>query len=240
MKKLLTLLFISFFFISFSLAQEDDIVEEESVSIFGPNNTHFMHPYIHLGFMSSPTEGEGGDINYGKSHDFTVGLKYKLRFTDVFAIGAALNYTYYVWNIKQVDTKLIPNSNIYNKQKILTNNLGFDLFFRLNVDKRGNTVGNFIDLGAYGEWAYNNAEKYYMEYDEASDPTAFDSYVGIRKNLVFIEDLNYGVFAKFGYGKYVLFGKYRLSDMFTPEYKAAVADTELPRLLVGVELGLHK
>jgi hypothetical protein len=235
--KHLFLLLISFLVIMPLLfSQEDD----DETSNFGANKRHYAHAYFNTGFMLSSSDGSGGDIIYGKSHSITTGIRYKLKFTEVFAIGADLNYTYHVWHLKQTDNKQIPNNVLYDKEKLLNNNLGADAFMRFNIGKRTNSVGNFIDLGAYGEWNYSNARKYYIYVDMQGDPRAFDYYITSQRNLAFLEKINYGLTARVGYGRYVLFGKYRITDMFTPEFKVAISSTEFPKLIVGLEIGLHK
>jgi hypothetical protein len=236
MKHTLLFLFAFVFIISPLFSQEDD----DETSNFGANKRHYVHAYINTGFMLTSSDGSGGDIIYGKSHSITPGVRYKLKISEVFAVGASLNYTYNVWHLRQTDDKQIPNTILYNKEKLLNHNLGADAFFRFNLGKRTNTVGNFIDLGAYGEWSYSNARKYYINVDLHLDPRAFDYYITTQKNLVYLEKLNYGLTARFGYGKYIIFGRYRMTDIFTPEFKEAISTTEFPRLIIGFEIGLHK
>jgi hypothetical protein len=233
-KLLLALAFV--FIIGTAFSQDED----DSTSNFGVNSRHYVHGYINTGFMLSPSEGEGGDIIYGKSHSITPGIRYKLKLNNVFAVGASLNYTYNIWHIKQTDQKVIPNDVLYDKQKLLNHNIGADAFLRFNIGKRGNTIGNFIDIGAYGEWAYRSSHKYYVNVDMTGDPRAFDYYVTIQKHLSFINKLNYGLTARLGYGRIIVFGRYRMTDMFTQNFKDAISSTELPRLIIGIELGLHK
>jgi hypothetical protein len=241
MKRILFLLaFLSITSIGFSQEVEEEFEEEDSVTNFGPNKLHYVHPYVGVGFAVSPSEGEGGDVLYGKSHSITAGLRYKLRIVDMFAIGVDLNYTYYAWHLKQVDSKRIPSAALYDKEKFLTDNLGGAFFLRFNIGKRINTIGNYVDLGAYGEWMYDNSYKAYWEYNVASDPTGFESYIATQKNLVYLENLNYGLLARAAYGKYALSVKYRMSDIFGNDFKALVSEAEFPRWMVGIEIGLHK
>lgn len=237
MKKILTILLaLIISFASFSQDEENT----KSVKKFGPNGTNFLHSHFSLGFMLPPSEGDGADILYGKSHTFTYGIRYKLRLADFFALGAGINYTYQAWHMDQNDTKVIPDTILKDKEKILTNNLGGDVYLRFNIGKRKNTVGNYIDLGAYGEWAYGSSWKVTNDQEDPNDPLGFEYTTGTAYKLNFIEKINYGLQARIGYGKFVLFGKYRMSDIFTREFKDAVSDSEYPRLIIGLELGLHK
>ena len=223
--------------ISFAaFSQKEDAGEDK----FGPNKTHFVHPYLSLGFMTPPGEGEGADILYGKSHIITYGVRYKLKLADFFALGAGINYTYQVWHMKQVDTKIIPTSVLYDKEKIMSNNLGGDAFLRINIGKTSNKVGNYIDIGAYGEWAYSTTKKI-TDYFENPDIVTSSKYGIVSfKHLNYLEKFNYGLETRLAYGRYVLFGKYRMSDLFTQDFKDVVGTTELPRLVIGLEIGFHK
>jgi len=215
--------------------------EGEKEDKFGANKTHFVHSYLSLGFMTPPAEGEGADILYGKSHSITYGVRYKFKLADFFALGAGINYTYNVWHLDQNDTKTIPTPITYDKEKILSNNLGGDAFLRFNIGKRNNTVGNYIDLGGYGEWAFGTRSKVTTNFDDPNVVNSAEYATATLINLNYTEKINYGLSARIGYGKFVLFGKYRMSDVFTENFKASIdSETELPRLIIGLEIGFHK
>lgn len=235
--KHLIVLVAAVLFVFTGFAQEDDDVDK-----FGANQLHFVHSHLSLGFMTPPTEGEGADLLYGKSHSITYGVRYKLQFVDFFALGAGLNYTYNVWHFKQEDNKIIPSNIQHDKEKLFSNNLGGDVFLRFNISQRTNRIGTFIDLGGFGEWAYGRSWKVMNEYDgDSDDPLAYDYGTSTLHKVNFMEKINYGLSTRIGYGKFVLFGKYRLSDIFTQEYKDGLnTETDLPRLLIGFEVGFHK
>ena len=249
MKKLFVILIVSIF--SFSgFAQEeikleeksglDKIGKEKSDKKFGPNKTHYIHSHLNVGFMLPPAEGDGADILYGKSHIFTYGVRYKLKVVDFFAIGAGLNYTYQAWHMDQSASKLVPDDIIYDKEMIKSNNLGGDVFMRFNIGERNDKVGNYIDLGAYGEWAYGTSRETTINATDPSAPLGSEYSTATNFHLNYLEKANYGLQARVGYGKFVLFGKYRMSDIFTEEFKTAISTTDLPRLIVGIEMGMHK
>ncbi len=206
---------------------------------FGPNKTHYVHAYFNFLFATPPKEGTDADIFYGKSHSISYGVRYRFKITGFFAVGAGLNYTYYAWHFKQDDTKKIPTSTIYDKEKIKINALGGDVFLRFNFGKRKNSVGNFVDIGVYGDWDFYDSRQF-SDFVNFTSPDGFSTNTGINSKLNYLTKLNYGPELRLGYGKIVLFGKYRLSNLFTPEYKTAVSSTELPRLMIGIEIGFHK
>ncbi len=237
MKKGILLILFSLLLIFSTLGQE---VEEDDDSVTGPNKLHFLHAYFNTGFMLLPSEGNGADLIYGKSHSISFGIRYKLKIVDYFSIGAGINYTFNGYHLKQNTGKLITDTVLYDKEKILTNNLGGDVFLRFNIGKRKNTIGNYVDLGAYGDWTYNNSRKYYINVDMPGNPKGYEIFITTQKNVVYLEKLNYGFSLRLAYGKYALFGKYRISDMFNQDFKENFSRSEFPRLIVGIELGLHK
>lgn len=235
MKKIFTIMLA--LLISFAAFSQED---EEGGDKFGANKTHFVHSYLSLGFMTPPVEGEGADILYGKSHIFTYGVRYKLKLADFFALGAGLNYTYQVWHMDQVDTKIIPTNVLYDKEKIMSNNLGGDAFLRINIGKRSNKIGNYIDLGVYGEWAFSTKKKITNYFENPDVVTSSEYATAVYMNLNYMQKINSGLETRIAYGRYVLFGKYRMTDLFTQDFKNIVGSTELPRLVIGLEIGFHK
>jgi hypothetical protein len=228
---LLSLLFVTMH--SFSQDGEDD-------DKLGVNKTNFIHNYINFGFMMPIGEEEGAAILYGKSHTFTYGIRYRYRVVDFFAFGLGLNYTNQVWHNKQISSKAIPDNTLYDKEKFFTNNLGSDVFIRFTTGNDDNTLGNYIDIGAYGEWVYSNSRELTINSDDPDNSLAYEYYNVTFKNLNYFQKINYGLITRIAYGKYVLFAKYRMSDMFTDDFKELITPVEFPRVIVGFEIGLHK
>ncbi len=237
-KLLLFLLFTS----SFAFAQPDTLkVKKERKKVeFGPNKTHYVHAYFNFLFATPPEEGNDADIFYGKTHSISYGVRYRFKIADFFAVGAGLNYTYYAWHFKQTENKKIPTSALYDKEKLKINTLGADVFIRFKIGKnKKSSVGNYIDAGAYADWDYYDSRQF-TNFVNNTNSDGYSTYTGINSKLNYLNKINYGAELRLGYGKIVLFGKYRLSDMFTPDYKQLVSNTELPRLMIGLEIGLHK
>jgi len=234
--KVLSLIFIISFTSFYGLAQENISITEDN---FGPNKTNFVHSYINFGFMSPPNSGDGAEIIYGKSHSFIYGIKYKYKILNAISIGLGINYNYQTWHLKQDISKIIPSNILYNKEKICSNNVGGEFFMRINIGERTNTIGNYIDIAPYGEWGFNNSHKITNNSDN-NTPLGEEYNTITNINLNYIENFNYGLQLKIGLGRIALTGKYRLSNMFTENFKILVSSTELPRLIIGIEIGLHE
>ena len=238
-----SLKFLLFFLLigNFVFGQTEDTTKTEKhhKPVFGPNSMHYAHAYFNFLFATPPKEGNDADIYYGKSHSISYGVRYRFKIADFFAVGAGINYTYYVWHFKQNETKRIPTSTIYDKEKLEINSLGADIFLRFNFGKRHNSVGNFVDFGLSGDWDFYDLRQF-SNFVNNTNPDGYSTSTGINSKLNYLSKINYGPELRLGYGNVVFFGKYRLSDLFTQDYKAIVSTTELPRLMIGLEIGFHK
>jgi len=58
----------------------------------------------------------------------------------------------------------------------------------------------------------------------------------ILTKLKYMNSVNYGLTARIGYNRFVIFAMYRFSDIF----KSSSDRIDLPRLNVGLQLGIHK
>ncbi len=228
-------LFFSFF-VLFSIAGYSQTVllhEEVNDTVLGKhgqNLRNFSHFYIGLGFLAGKPDSTGSDILYGKSKNFILGYRYKFRICNFFAIGYDLDFNSYSYSLKQWAKKITPDSILHNKEKLTYNNLGISGYMRFNYGKRGNRIGNFIDLGGYGDWTFSAIN---FVKDKRSNGNIFKTSIS---HLNYYNPINYGALARIGFNRYVIYGYYRLSDIFKPSYKYP----ELPRLAVGLQIGLHK
>jgi len=217
----------------------EETVKELGIETQGPNLEHFTHLYFDYGFVVGKPEGKGAEINYGSSHTFTAGIRYKRKISDLYAIGFDINYHYMVFNLLQDSTKkLVPNNLIHDKEKLIFHNLGLELYNRFNFGRRGNIVGKFIDIGAYGYWAFSR--KHYILDKTHNSIYLADNEETTYTGLDYATWYNYGVRTRLGFNRYVISATYRLSDLFNDKFHNAQYDCELPRFTVGVQIGIHK
>jgi hypothetical protein len=232
MKSILTILFV-FALLQISFSQ--DVVFNENVGsdsvteTHGPNLKHFKHPYIAFGFAATQSEKKSSNIDMGLSSNFIFGYRTKLKISNFYAIGYDLAYNLSWYRLSQSKDKLTPDSVKNDKERLTFHNLELGLYNRFNFGKRGNIIGKFVDLGVYADWTFL-----------CSHFTKNDKYENTYKtkvtHLKYYEPLNYGVLARFGINRWVVYANYRLSDLFKSKYNYA----ELPRLTVGFQIGLHK
>ena len=152
----------------------------------------------------------------------------------------ALYYDNTVYRIKQKEGKRFPNANIHDKETLRLNNLGFEIFQRINFGRRGNFVGKFIDMGLYYNWAFDVKHAYKDKIDQSNNPDMAKNTKIINRNLNYIDDFNYGLRARLGFNRSVLTFTYRLSDLFDKTFHNNEIDIEMPRFTLGIQLGIHK
>jgi len=231
MKLSFILIFILFSFVAFSqeVLLEQNIVNIAAKPLYGPNLRHYVHGYMGLGFPIA-TNSRQSYIKPLVSTDYNFGLRYKRRFTNYLAIGFDLGLNSTAYKIKQNDLKTVPDARVNDREKIQVNTLTGDAWFRINAGRRGNYIGNYLDIGAYGGWNFLKKHKT-LNKNEADEKVKVST-----TRLSYVENISYGFIARLGTNRYALTARYRSSDIFVSRY----ALPELPRLVLGVELGLFK
>ncbi|MCI5055143.1 MAG: hypothetical protein MRY83_03490 [Flavobacteriales bacterium] len=217
-----------------SVLLEEDVVSDTIPKSFGPNYDNFWHTYLRYGFIVGPAENETANIRYGRSYDFGIGLRYKRKLLPWYGLGFSLDYSQQNYSIRQDSLKLVPDSIIHKIERLQFNFVNLEFYNRFNFGKRGNIVGKYVDIGVYGSFGFGITHFTRDEYD----PSVFGAEIVdiTQRKLNYIERLQYGAIARIGFNKLAFFGRYRLSDLFNDERNLA----EMPRLVVGVELGLFK
>lgn len=208
---------------------QQDVKKDSLRPVYGPNLKNFFHGYVGLGFPIFTNEA----ANFTKpmaSTSFDFGLRYKRKITPHLATGFDLGITSTAYRIKQNDSKTVPDNVINDKEKIQISTLESSLWLRINVGRRGNFIGNYLDLGGYGGWNFQKKHK-------TTNTNADDEKVKITTSkLKYVDNFSGGLLARLGVGRYALTARYRFTDLFKTAYNMP----ELPRLIVGVEVGLFR
>jgi len=214
---------------------EEDVRSNYQQLLKGQNRLHYHHIFLEYGFAVGNSEGKGADVDYVYSGTFTTGYRYKFKVANFYALGFDVYYCYMSYHLNQDSTsKLVPNSIVHDKEKLKFNNAGIELYNRINLGKRGDRIGNFIDAGVYFNWAFSI--KHYTEDKLDSKNEHRAKFVEmVNKNLDYTERYNYGWRCRVGFNRYVISLSYRVSDLFNDQFEA-----ELPRYIVGIQIGLHE
>lgn len=240
MKKIFLLLcYSSFLYISPVFAQ--DVLLEQSLANDtisnnkGPNKKNFAHFFIGLGLTIGQPEKKGADIITGLSQNYQVGYRHKFKINNFYSFGGELFYQSIGYRLKQDSAKLLPNNVLHDKESISIKSLNGAIYNRINVGKRGNYIGNFIDIGAFAGWNFTATHNSVDKHQVANNAGASVTEV-INRGLIFTEDFQYGLHARIGFNKIVFWCSYRLSNTF----KAKYIYPQMPPLTAGIQIGLHK
>jgi hypothetical protein len=229
----ITLFFACFIVLStHGFAQEEILEMNPAVDtiepVKGPNRKHFVHPFMSFGLCIDAGE-TGAQVKQPRVDQFSFGVRYKRRIAEHFAWGWDLAYNVNDFSLKQDVTKTTPDPILYDSQRMIFNIAQAGLFLRLNYGKRGNTLGKYIDLAGYGDAVI--AHTLYTKYHLLDNSVVRSR----RSGLGYFQRLNYGAQVRFGFKKVIIYGQYRISDMFyKPENLA-----ELPRIIAGIQFSLR-
>lgn len=231
MKKL-TVLSLLFLFAFHSFSQEILLKQKvDRVLIkpkFGPNLMNYVHGFSSIALIAGPNEKHGA-IDFLQSGTRELGIRYKLKVTNHYAIGADVYFSQQEFGIKQIESKILPDNTVHNAQNLKFYSVGLGLYNRFNIDKyRGNYIGNYIDLGA--DYLYN-----WEMYEYTKDKLNAKSYKKTRRSgLDYYNLSNIFITVRAGMNRYSIFAKYRYDNLF----KSSAALPELPRFIMGIELGI--
>jgi len=242
MKYILLFLFIG----TLSIANSQTVRLHEDVNALdiekpkhGENMANFDHWYVDYGFFAMPSDGEGADLRYLFSHTFSFGYRYKRKLNNYFAVGTSASYMLIIYDLEQKVGKKIPDEVLHKKEKFNMNTVYGDIYFRINFGKRGNIIGKYIDFGAYGDWAFNVKNLIVDKVENTGNANSYNEVKTVRRNLNYYNPISYGTIVRIGINRYSVFGMYRISDFFSTDFKTSISKTELSRLSVGLQIGLH-
>lgn len=230
MKKIVYLLVLSL--TAGSWLRGQDVVVEKDPAVdtliprWGPNYRHYIHFFLGIGAAVDPGS-TGATIR--QPHfvdDFQFGLRYKLKLANFLAVGTELAYSFNNFVLKQDSSKTLPVSTLFDRQRMTFHNAQLGLYLRINYGKRGNSLGNYIDLGAYGEYVIRHV---FITRMKNADNTITRSKT---RGMDYYNPLNYGGMLRIGFGKWAFYGQYRVSDLFYPSKNLP----ELPRITAGIQL----
>ena len=240
--------FIVAFLSSISVFAQEVLLDETvqdvttNTSDFGPNLKKYRHFYFDWGMPISKSEGQGAELQAFKSSEFELGLRFKRKISKTYSVGWAIYYNNLIYRLKQDGSyKLVPNKIEHQKESLRFNSLGLEFYNRLNFGRRGNSIGKFIDFGAYCNWAFSIRHIYTDPVNPSNtiNYQASDQKV-IITGLDYVNHFNYGLRARMGVNRYVLVAEYRLSNHLNGRYHNSQINAELPRLSLALQIGLHR
>ena len=212
----------------------DKDVSKAYQNIVGPNTKSFKQLFIGTGLVINNSQDI--EINTLRSGYFAVGFRQKFKLLSFYSIGYEAGYNAWHFNIKQSEDKMIPNMDLHDKEKLRFHSGNILLFNRLNIGKRGNVIGRFIDFGGYMNYIFSTSHYTKDRIQDNIPPSDQDVHAEIRivKNtgLDYVQSFGYGLFGRAGINWFALKVTYRMSDLFKGKYDWP----ELPRIYIGFEM----
>lgn len=203
---------------------QTDVAHDTLPSRTGPNRRYFGHLYVGYALAAGPANL---GVKYGfSSSEVQLGGRLKRRLGPLLALNTDLRYAYLRYGLAPDATRPAPFAGGFDTQFISYHQLQGEASLRLNpARRRGNTVGKYLDLLAYGGRAL--ATSYATENPGAT---------GGRLELVahqpdYLARWLGGVGVRLGSSSLALVGRYRLSTAVPG------VGLEPPRWQLGLEIG---
>ena len=146
-----------------------DVAGDTVPEKFGPNLPHYFHVYSGIGFNIGPGEGDSLEVLPGWSYRATIGMRYKRKITSWYSLGLDLAYANSRYRLAQDSSKNLPSRNLHEREVLVNNSIDGEVFQRINYTKRGNIIGNYVDMGVYGSYGFAFRHRYV---DRPEQPTA--------------------------------------------------------------------
>ena len=147
-----------------------------------------------------------------------------------------MEYAATQFNLKQLDTKEVPTTEIHDKEKIKLHGLGATFYNRFNFGKRGNIIGKYLDIGGFLNYTINSIHYTKDNISDSEDLFNSDTHAKVKvvKNsrLDYIQPIQYGVYCRAGIDWFALKFTYRFSDVFKDDYNW----NELPGIYITAEI----
>jgi len=207
---------------------QNDVASDTIPARTGPNRRYFGHLYA--GYALALGAGQLGVKRGFGSSELQLGGRLKRRLGPFLAFNADLRYAYLRYALAPGVARPAPLVAPHERETLSYHQLQGEASLRFNVGRRrGNVVGRYLDLLAYGGPAL-----------ATNHTTEDDSPSGGRREVIdhqpsYLARWQGGVGARLGSNSLALVGRYRLSEALRPVETGPWP--EPPRWVLGFEIG---
>lgn len=214
---------------------EERVDTTHEIPKFGPNRMWFTYPLVKIGVFTPPYE-KGGVTNFW-STSLSYEIRTKLKLLKWNALVFDLGYRCDRFIINQDDTSYLPTySGRHKRERLSTQNVTLTVCDRINFGRRGNIQGIYLDFGVYSDYVVRSAHVAVDEYYDSNSSVATHGKVRVKTtHLQFINRLNYGLTARFGWEWGSAFAMYRVSDLIIDDLPDSNYP-DMPFITVGIEM----
>ena len=200
---------------------EQDVNQDTVISKFGKNRKHYISSYFGFGITPGQVETDSVQLKSGESTKITYGVYYKYKVAKPYSILASVNYGLSQFEFETADDVKYDRLNV--------NTVELEFANRFNFGKRGNTIGNYLEIGISGDYVFGTKR---LTKQTIDDPSANHKTKKIElTGLTYINKPNYTAHARIGSNKFVVTADYRLSDLTNDDI-----NFDLPPLTIGFRL----
>jgi len=204
-----------------STMMEQDVNQDTIIEKRGPNRLYFTSSYISVaGILGNSSSDSSIAMATGKSWEFKYGISFKIRANNFYSVVLNTDYSRQAFHYE-------PQIENVKYDKLIMNNLGLGVMNRFNFGKRGNRVGNYLELGASGQYGFMVRKKVLTEKNDKD--AEYKSLKESSNGPNYVNRLNYYGDVRLGFGHYIVYGRYLLSDILNEKANGA----QLPALTLG-------
>ncbi|WP_019949315.1 hypothetical protein [Hymenobacter aerophilus] len=209
-----------------------DPVTDTIPARYGPNRAFYQHLFVGYTAVAGAPAGPGAELRYLQSGELFAGLRNKWRVAGPAAVGLDARFAYLRYQLRQTNQKLVPTPQLHHRETLNLTQLQLEPFARLSFGRRGNVVGNYLDVSGWGGWALGASHRYEDRPGQGQGKRTLVK----EARPAYLHRWSWGLGARLGSGRYALLARYRLADSFSGSAPATYP--ELPRWLLGLEVGV--
>lgn len=204
---------------------QTDVAEDTIPNRTGPNRRYFGHLYAGYALATGPS---ALGVNPGfSSFELQLGGRLKQRLGPFFALNTDLRYAYLRYGLDPGASRPGVFGAGFDSQYLSYHQLQSEASLRLSpYRRRGNTVGRYLDVLAYGGWAFATT------YATTGPGPSGGQLETVAHQPDYLARWLGGVGVRLGSNSVALVGRYRLSEALR-----GPGLPEPPRWQLGLELG---
>jgi hypothetical protein len=204
---------------------QTDVAHDTIPSRTGPNRRYFGHLYVGYTLAAGPS---ALGLKYGfPSSELQLGGRLKRRLGPFLAFNTDLRYAYLRYGLDPKVTRPAVFGSGFDSQFFSYHQAQAEASLRLSpYRRRGNTVGRYLDVLAYGGWAFATT------YATVGPGPRGGRLEEVAHQPDYLARWQGGVGLRLGSNSMALVGRYRLSDALR-----GPGLPEPPRWQVGLEIG---
>lgn len=194
-----------------------DVASDTAVPFRGPNLSYYRHWFFGMDFL---LPGEHNQVaRYGRSNGFMLGFRMIWKVAGIFSVGTDLGYRSRSVSLNKYLPDSVTGIVSPRSETLLRRSGELGIFFRFRSNNRGMAIGNYLDLGIVGDYAF---QMRYRIKDEGAATGLLKSrtrVLDIRKPE-WSEPLGAHCMLRLGLNKVSFFGLYRMLAPVKSEVQA--------------------